>query len=269
MPEELAPDVAQTSPEPEESSTPAIEQTVAADEQDSPPETAEPKRSRAEERIAGLVAEKAAAKEYGNHFREAYTDLEAKYRALQDQAPETVSDASQPTLEQFDHDTDKWAVAYSEWSKGQAKSVAEKAVAKAILNQRNVDEVEAKERVWVDRSSKFAETHPDFASVAGRRELPINAAMANIFKESEKGPEIAYHLGNNPDVAARISRMSAGKMAMALGRIESELTSKPQPTKAPAPPTPVGGQQPTVDLADMSIDEYMKHESARLYTIRK
>lgn len=249
MPEDLAPDVAQTSPEPEESSTPAIEQTVVAEDQDSPPETAEPKRSlRAEERIAELVAEKTAAKEAAEFWR-----LEATK-----QKPQVSAVAEpQPTLEQFDHDQDKWADAFSKWSINQAGRVADEKVATAIESQRLANENSAVKAKWEEKSGEFAETHPDFDSIVHNPTIRINQDMVKVFMQSDKGPELAYHLGKNPDIAVRISRMPPAKMALALGRLESELTSKPQPTKAPTPPNPVGGQQPTADQADMGVNEWV------------
>ena len=263
MPEDLAPEVAQTSPEPEDSSTPALEKTVAAQSPDSPPADAEPQRNRASERIAELVAERTAAKEAAEYWRGVATQNTS--------TPEpTAQPTPQPTLEQFDHDTDKWAAAYSVWSDQRVQAVAKAQVGQAMREQDAANEAEASRARWQDKSSDFAEKHPDFAAVVGNPTLKITQDMLSVFQDSEKGPDIAYHLGKNPDVAAKLARLPKNKMALAIGRLERDIsTPKPQPTNAPEPPTPIGGQAPETDIANMEIDDWMAHEKARLREKRK
>jgi hypothetical protein len=252
MTDEIASEVAETSPEPEESSTPAIEETQQAEGPDSPPADAdEPKRSRAEERIAELVAERAAAKEAGEYWRELAI-------SLQNQPAEPAKPDLKPTLEQFDHDPEKYALAVADWTVKQSAGVAKAQVAEAIKAQASENEQAALKASWDERSAKFMESNPDFQAVISNPAIPISKDMADVFMESDQGPAIAYHLGKNPDVAARISRMPPRKMTLAIGRLERDVAaSKPKPTKAPTPPSPVGGQQPSADIADMTIEEFM------------
>ena len=258
MPEDLAPEAAQASPEPEDSSTPALETTVAAQSPDSPPADAEPQRNRASERIAELVAERTAAKEAAEYWRGVATQNTS--------TPEpTAQPTPQPTLEQFDHDTDKWAAAYSVWSDQRVQAVAKAQVGQAMREQVSVNEAEASRARWQDKSQDFSEKHPDFETVISNPALKITPDMLSVFQDSDKGPDIAYHLGKNPDIAAKIARLPRNKMALAIGRLERDLsTPKPQPTNAPQPPNPVGGQQPTVDPGEMGIDDWIDHRREEL-----
>lgn len=269
MTDEIAQEVAETSPPPEDAkSSPedsSPEQTVA--EPESPPETEEPKRNRAEERITGLVADVKALREYGGYMRDQLLVLQ------QAQTPSTPDPVvPQPTLEQFDHDPDKFAAANNRWVTDQAAQIAKVTVDAALKQQANATEKAGVKAQWDVRSADFSQDHDDFDDVTQNPTIKISEDMANAFMQSDKGPEIAYHLGKNPEVAARISRMPPQKMMLAIGRLEAEVSKpspKPQPTSAPTPPTPVGGQQPTVDISKMSIDEYMATERARLFEKRR
>lgn len=272
MTEDIAPDVAETSPSPEgaepspapdESSTQDAEPTVADPE--SPPE---PAKSRAAERIAGLVGDNKALREYGEHMRHEVLRLseQAKTSIPQDTA------TPRPKLEDFDHDQDQWAEAFSSWSMKEASKVAEAQVTETLKQQASANEQAALRATWEQRSEEFAEKNPDFRSVTGSESLVITKDMAEIFMESDVGPAIAYYLGKNPDKSARISRMKPRQMALAIGRLESEVNKpapKPQPTSAPQPPSPVGGQQPTVDIYELPIEDYMAQERARLSSKRR
>ena len=269
MPEDLAPEAAQASPEPEDSSTPALETTVAAQGPDSPPADATPKRDRRQERIAELVAERTAAKEYGEYMRREVVSLQEKLAG--NQATVNIAQPNpQPTLEQFDHDTDKWAAAYSVWSDQRVQAVAKAQVGQAMREQDAANEAEASRARWQDKSSDFAEKHPDFETVISNPALKITPDMLSVFQDSDKGPEIAYHLGKNPDVAAKLARLPRNKMTLAICRLERDIsTPKPQPTNAPEPPTPIGGQAPETDIGNMEINDWMAHEKARLREKRK
>jgi cell pole-organizing protein PopZ len=91
--------------------------------------------------------------------------------------------------------------------------------------------------------------------------LPINEAMAEFIAESDLGPDVAYHLGKNPGVAARIHALSPVKAALALEEIAREIAAKPQPkpSNAPAPIKPIGAASAsTKSPADMTDAEYAK-----------
>lgn len=64
-----------------------------------------------------------------------------------------------------------------------------------------------------------------------------------MLQEAEEGPELAYFLGKNHDIAKRISKLSFGAAGVELGKLSAKLASekaeasKPSVSKTP-PPTP-------------------------------
>jgi hypothetical protein len=110
------------------------------------------------------------------------------------------------------------------------------------------------------RAEITARKYPDFAEVAGNPSLPITPAMAEAIMDSDHGPEVAYHLGKNPNEAARIARLNPVSQARELGRIEAIVSSARPATKtASAPVNPVGARAAPVrkDPAKMSMSEYI------------
>ena len=85
---------------------------------------------------------------------------------------------------------------------------------------------------------------------------------------SDKGPDLLYHLGQNPEEAARISNLPTAQEAMALGRIEASLTTL-QPrteTGAPSPITPLTDGQGSqgVDPDNLSTEEWRQRREAEI-----
>lgn len=284
MTEDIAPDVAETSPSPEgaepspapeESSPQEVEPTVAA-EPGSPPEIADPEseapKQRAKERIEQVIAERNAtrverdaAKEYGEYWRQ---------EALRKQIPVAVEKqpTPAPTMEQFDHDPEKWAEAHTKWAEDRAMSLATAAAKTQLDVQAKANRQADLQVKWSERAAKFAEDHPDYLATVSNPTIKLTTEMIEAMAESERGPDIAYNLSKDPAKAARISRMTPVQQAAAIGRLESEVNKpapKPQPTSAPQPPNPVGGQQPTVDIMKLPIEDYMAQERARLFSKRR
>jgi hypothetical protein len=89
--------------------------------------------------------------------------------------------------------------------------------------------------------------------------IPITPEMAEIIRDSDVWPDLAYHLGKNMAEAARIAALSPTRQAVELGRLEARVTApKPLPNRAPAPVEPVSGIAAggTKDPGKMSFEEY-------------
>lgn len=224
-------------------------------------------RKPADERIQELVADKKVLRDAAEFWRE---------RALSTQAPaptpEPVPTAkAAPKLEDFEFDTSRWASAHAVWADEQIESRTTAAVSQQLRQARVQDAQAAVEQQWSERISDLAKadaTAVDAITIAGRIVTPL---MGQLIKESPIGPQIGRHLGLNPDKAARIARMPEAQQAVHIGRLEVELNAAPAPvrkptpntTRAPAPPTPVGGNTPSKPIESMSIDEYMETRAAR------
>lgn len=106
--------------------------------------------------------------------------------------------------------------------------------------------------------SKFT----DFVAVVMRPDLPVTQAMSEAIRESEIGADIAYHLGKNPDEAARISRLSPARQAVEIGKLEVVLSAPLAKPKDPPPPPikPVSGTSAggSKDPSKMTMAEYVE-----------
>jgi hypothetical protein len=87
------------------------------------------------------------------------------------------------------------------------------------------------------------ERYPDFVKVV---DTPLMSAVfdhshveaRDIIRDSEKGPDIAYYLGKNPDILSAMQNMTRAQVLREIGRLEGlmESTLKPKTvSKAPAP----------------------------------
>jgi hypothetical protein len=84
---------------------------------------------------------------------------------------------------------------------------------------------------YQEREAAVRASKPDFDTVALNPRLPVTPTMAQAIHESDLGPEVLYHLGSNPQEAARIAALSIPRQAAELGRIEAALTKPPVATQ--------------------------------------
>ncbi|MGO9172000.1 MAG: hypothetical protein ACLP7P_08560 [Rhodomicrobium sp.] len=148
-------------------------------------------------------------------------------------------------------------------------AVAEQAVKKAQLNilEKNAREAgeraaAAAEEAWRERTADFRARVADFDAVAHNPNLKISPIMADAIRESERGAEIAYYLGKNPNEAARIASLAPVSQATAIARLESRVSKAPAQSQTKAPPaaeqTLKGKGSAGKSLEDMSFEEYRK-----------
>jgi len=210
--------------------------------------------------------------------RERQLRIEAETRL---KAPASAGDnePKPPRLEDFR--------SYEEYERADRKFIADQATreaekrfkaAEAEREARAIREAQAKRISEAkDRFEKSAEQvsehYEDFAEVMddmwrGRIEvIRRNDAVAQyLIEESDRGPELAYHLANNQADADRIGRLSPLAQVRELVKLEASL---PKPnataTKAPPPPKQVGsrGGPDTKDPEKMSIEEMRKATGTR------
>lgn len=123
--------------------------------------------------------------------------------------------------------------------------------------------VEAQYDAKAEESRKL---HPDFDEVlAENGNIDIHPDVRRAVLEADNGPEVAYYLASNPEIAESLLSMSLHRAIGKIGAISASL-SKPQPparkprSAAPAPIEPVGGAPATAhgDPSKMSVAEYRK-----------
>lgn len=153
-------------------------------------------------------------------------------------------DPTEPKLEQFDYDPDKYANAKAEW-----------ASKKALKDQQEQSRIgaqkEAREKLvssWESRVEQAQSRYEDWDQVVGELtpDNPMNVALMHL----ENGSDIAYHLGKNLKEAERIVSLDPVRQILEIGRLSARVAAeKPKtPSKAPAPITPVAA----VSSADSS-----------------
>ena len=120
-------------------------------------------------------------------------------------------------------------------------------IVKASLTQQQAQRAAATERLYAtyhERAAKFAESVPDYEDVA--HTAPISDSVADIIREAEAGPAVAYWLGKNRAEAERISGLSPRRQAIEIGRIEARLEAARSAPKAvsnaPPPVSTVRGR---------------------------
>jgi hypothetical protein len=109
------------------------------------------------------------------------------------------------------------------------------------------------------RETVAREKFADYDTVARNPNVPITPTMAEIIRDSDVGPDLAYHLGKNLAEAARIAALQPSRQAVELGKLEARITApKALPNRAPAPVQPVSGIAAggTKDPGKMSFEEY-------------
>ena len=167
-----------------------------------------------------------------------------------------------PTADQFESPQ-----AYAEFIRAEAER---------LVQHREAQKQQAEiMEVYHDREEEARSKYDDFDQVAYNPNLPITDAMAETIRASDIGPDLAYHLGQNPKEAERIARLSPLHQARELGKIEAKLAAEPPQKKissAPAPISPVTARATNPGVTDttdpratktMSDSEWIEAERRR------
>ena len=252
--------------------TTVIETEVPADAAPAVTDTddnAEPRRkSGAEARIDELTRLRREAERDRDYWRDHATrQTTAKPAVVEPEKPKAL-----PKLGDFNYDEAAYQAALTEHVSAEA--------ARKVREEFRKEQAQLTERQREDsfrkRESEFSAKTPDYQDKAYR--APISDVMADIIKDSEKGPELAYYLGSNPDESRSIAQMSERQAALALGRIEAKLDKPPAPVPAPKPVSKAPPPPPKIEASDaaprvsttspdsdsMSDDEWVKAERARI-----
>lgn len=253
----------------------------ATSENDPTPETEHPEKPKRadggfQRRINRLTADFRAAEARAAAAEAKAQELERR-QATATQA--SADEPAPPRLENFR--------SYEEYERADRAYVADKATREAEKRFKAAEaerqataqrEAEAKRmREAAERFNKSAEDvaehYEDLAEVMDdmwRGRVPVirnNDAIARyIIEESDRGPELAYHLANNAAAAERIGRLTPLAQVKELVKLEASLPKPNAPaTKAPNPPRTLGGRggSDTKDPEKMTIDEMRKATGTR------
>lgn len=182
----------------------------------------------------------------------------------------TVEDKPKPRFDEY-NDIEAYGEAVAEWT-------SERAVQKALA-QRDAERQATKVAdTYVTRLEEFKKTTPDFDDVIGDlSDTPIHNVALESIMESEVGPQIAYHLATNPNLAQKISKLSPAQALKEIGKLEAKFEKPPEKvavsttkkiSTAPASAKTPNGTSPGKDPSQMTPEEWMKWRNANDRTVR-
>lgn len=184
--------------------------------------------------------------------------------------PNEKTDAAPKRPKLDDYETvAEWSDAIAQYSEDMADFKAAKRVAAAEENrQQNTTKNEVVETFRGRVNAAKAEM-PDFEAVAFSAATPLNETMGKYILDSDKGPQVAYWLGQHQDEATRISALPPLRAAREMAFIEAKLngTTAPPPPKpkvsaAPPPTSEVSGtagSQPDEAIAALNRGDTAKY----------
>jgi hypothetical protein len=190
-------------------------------------------------RFDEVVAERNAAMDYGNFWREQATRGVYPPGDPRNVAPggpgapgagagagagvPDAADDPQPTLEAHNFDAAKWAAANNAWMGREIQRQVQANVGTALSTVQQQQEAATVQNTWQQRTAEFRAKNPDFDAVTSNPTLPITKEMAAAIMRSDVGPAVYLHLGKNPPEAARIARMHPAQQALAIARLEGRF----------------------------------------------
>ena len=247
------------------SETPELE-AVAPDttpdvaEDSDTPETHDKPKGGFQRRIAELVEQRndeRRAREATERRLDQLVEMMVQRQGEPEKAPEPQVP---PTLEESGYDEKKYQTALIEYAKAEARREAQD----ALKAERQHEKAQAQQSTFKGRESEFAKATPDYQALVYDPRTPISPTMAEVIAESEVGPQLAYHLAKNREVAASIYSLPPVAAARELGRLEARLNQPPpeapRVTSAPPPTPKIEASAPEVerDPDKMDIKDWLK-----------
>jgi hypothetical protein len=257
--------------EPVVSETSTQEETTEAAPQTTDEHTeevgAEP--SRAEKRIKQLVNKQREAEREAAYWRGRAESTPAPVQHVASVVPvELVA----PKLENFE--------SYEEFENAKEEYIVTKAEQRILqkqLQQKNVATANAAHEKFLARVEKAAEEDPDIKDYVEDHTLPISSEMASVIRDSDVGPQLLKHLGQNRDEATRLEKLSKTNPVLAIremGKLEERLSTKPKPVvnRISAAPEPVKTVTATgnnnVDESSLSMEEWARRRNEQQFKRR-
>ena len=171
----------------------------------------------------------------------------AELKAKQEQKPE-------PKLEDFDYDEEALLDAKIDYRVNSATAQYQQS-----YHQKQQEAIRAQageafaKKVEASGIEDYSETIENLVAT-----VPLPHDVVTAIQGAENGPELAYYLGKNLDVADKLIQKDQISAAMELGRISAKLsaTNNKRTTKAPDPvKTAASGGTPSKDMESMSMEE--------------
>lgn len=239
--------------EPEGEQVEHEEEATASDDSGDDSAADPPRKSGVQKRIDELTRQRYEAQRQAEYYRQLAEQKQPP------KEPEKPREAPKP--EDFDDDYKYFEALADHRADERLREYQKQTQANQTQAQQQQAQAEMAANYRV-RAAKFAEEHPDYDVVANNPYLPVSTAMAEAIQVSERGPEVLYHLGQNPEEAGRIAQLSPVAAAREIGALEAKL-SLPKAKKTTSAPAPVGGikkgsGKATKGPSEMSPEEYQQ-----------
>lgn len=216
-------------------------------------------KSRAEQRIAELVAER-------NAERQRAAELEAKLNQPQQSKSNDGAPAA-PNIDDFDLSTDN---GLNDWLKAQADydEQAKRYEFEKFINERETQKQQAERQSQIENDFKQAfERNPqfkdNFAQLIERHEhTPLAIDPSQVFSGQEL-MDVLDTLATDEELYFELAGLSQAQQLMKLGAIQAGLKARgntpPPVTKAPTPPNHTKQSAPiTRDVYELSDSDFLK-----------
>jgi hypothetical protein len=174
--------------------------------------------------------------------------IEQELRRLQPPQKQT----NEPQEGQFET-AKEYAQAYAQWKFSQAEQ-----------NHR-AKQIEKENASFSERVTDFKDELEDIPDFDYKKliRLPLSDTAVEALLDSDIRVKLAVHLLANPSDVDRIGKLSPGRQASELGKLEAKLSSAPvkKVSQAPAPITPVTGKG-SVTTADLYDPKFASNTDA-------
>ncbi len=206
----------------------------------------EPEKNKVQLRINKITADKHAAIRRADAAEKRVKELE------------TPAELAEPKLEDFDFDENQHSVALAEY---RSRIAAREEISNHHTQQEKTAENNRQSEItnaFNKRTTEFMKDVPDYTERL--ESLPtFSADTLGTIMQADNGPQLAYYLSKNLDIADEVANASPMDAAMKLGMISAQLANpKPtnQPSAAPDPIDPImPGGKLSKEQEDMSMDE--------------
>ena len=217
-----------------------------------------------EKRFSELTKQREEARKEAQREREQRESLENRLKELEERAtprPVEVQENVKPQPHQF-NDAFEYAEALAEWSTEQALINRDKQEAERRAQEERNKVLDG----WNKRLTEAKADLPDFDDMVASSDVVVSDHIRDAILESDVGPQILYHLAENPDLADKLNSGSPISALRQIGRLEAQFERKEAPvaeskpsvarSKAPAPINPIKTGSGVVDVGVDSNGEF-------------
>ena len=193
-------------------------------------------------RFEKITKQREEAREEARKEREARESLEAKVRELESRSqPPKAQSSEEPRPEQFT-DMYEYAKALTDYKVDQRLSEEKQKSEQARIEAQRQEVINS----WTKRVQAAKSEIPDFEAMVGSADVTVSNEIRDAIFESDVGPQILYHLAENPEIAEKLQGMTVTTALRTIGKLEAQFEkTEPQTktvvgrSKAPAPINPI------------------------------